>query len=120
MLAPGGDRDADLVEDLGEGILGRVREDPGRGEPGGPDQGTDDHEDENPFGERDAAEGAPQPLHRAASIPALASIPVSTAAWDAANISADPILSLFSPTSPGATVDLELVMTLKNLKHGGS
>lgn len=43
-----------------------------------------------------------------------------TSAWDAANVASDPVLSLFGPTSPSASIDLELVMTLKNLRHGGS
>jgi len=41
------------------------------------------------------------------------------AAWDASEAGAtDPVLSLFGSTT--ATVDLDLVMTLKTLKHGGA
>lgn len=44
-----------------------------------------------------------------------------TAAWDATELATqDPVLSLFGATSPTATADLELIMTLKNLKHGGA
>ena len=40
--------------------------------------------------------------------------------WDATEVATqDPILSLFGPLSPSGTVDLDLVMTLNNLKHGG-
>ena len=43
-----------------------------------------------------------------------------TAVWDATDTSAqDPVLSLFS-TSSQPTVDLDLIMTLKSLKYGGS
>jgi hypothetical protein len=42
-----------------------------------------------------------------------------TAAWDASeSAAADPVLSLFGSAAP--TVDLDLVMTLKTLKHGGA
>ncbi len=43
-----------------------------------------------------------------------------SAAWDAANIvTTDPVLSLFTQGQQ-PNVDLDLVMTLNNLKHGGS
>jgi hypothetical protein len=44
-----------------------------------------------------------------------------TAVWDATESTAqDPVLALFSTTSPEASVDLDLIMTLKSLKHGGA
>jgi hypothetical protein len=44
-----------------------------------------------------------------------------TAVWDATESTAqDPVLALFSTTSPQASVDLDLIMTLKSLKHGGA
>ena len=44
-----------------------------------------------------------------------------TAMWDATEVSAqDPILQLFSTSSPEASVDLNLIMTLKSLKYGGA
>ena len=44
-----------------------------------------------------------------------------TAVWDATEDSAqDPRLALFSTSSPQASVDLSLIMTLKALKHGGA
>src|SRR5690606_28423752 len=46
-------------------------------------------------------------------------IPRFLASWDARNIDAtSPVLSLFTPS--GAGVGLDLIMTLNNLKHGGS
>lgn len=42
-----------------------------------------------------------------------------TAVWDAsANAAPDPVMSLFTSTS--TTLDLDLIMTLNNLKHGGA
>jgi hypothetical protein len=44
-----------------------------------------------------------------------------TAVWDATESTAqDPVLALFTTTSPQASVDLDLIMTLKSLKHGGA
>jgi hypothetical protein len=44
-----------------------------------------------------------------------------TAVWDATEVTTqDPILSLFDVAAPSATVDFELILTLNNLKHGGS
>jgi len=44
-----------------------------------------------------------------------------TAVWDATEVTVqDPVLSLFGTSSTSATVDLDLIMTLNNLKHGGS
>jgi hypothetical protein len=44
-----------------------------------------------------------------------------TAAWDATDTTAaDPVLALFDTSSSSANVDINLIMTLNTLKHGGS
>lgn len=44
-----------------------------------------------------------------------------TAVWDATETSQqDPVLALFAPASSRPVVDIDLIMTLKSLKHGGA